>query len=55
MADPRANDPAEPKKPPKAGDRSDEARKHTEKLLDEALKETFPASDPPSIPLPQDK
>jgi hypothetical protein len=25
---------------------------HTEKLLDEALEESFPASDVPSIPVP---
>ena len=28
---------------------------HRERLLDEALKETFPASDPPSIAMPSDQ
>jgi hypothetical protein len=28
------------------------AKKHQEQLLDEALKESLPASDPPSIALP---
>jgi predicted GNAT family acetyltransferase len=27
----------------------DEARRHQEELLDEALEETFPASDPPAV------
>lgn len=33
-----------PKSAPKPAD-----RKHTEELLDEALDETFPASDPPAM------
>lgn len=32
-----------------------EGPKHTEELLDEALEESFPASDPPSIPVPKKK
>ena len=37
-------------------DGEDEAcRKHQEELLDEALKETFPASDPPAITRPRRK
>lgn len=28
---------------------------HEEELIDEALTETFPASDPVSVPVPQDK
>jgi hypothetical protein len=30
-------------------------RQHTEDLLDEALKETFPASDPTSIAMPAER
>ncbi|MBW8785469.1 MAG: hypothetical protein JF593_12675 [Novosphingobium sp.] len=30
------------------------SREHTEELLDEALKETFPASDPPAVSRPED-
>jgi hypothetical protein len=28
-------------------------RRHRDRLLDEALKDTFPASDPPSIAMPR--
>ena len=34
-------------------DRLEQRRQHREHLLDEALKETFPASDPPSIARPE--
>jgi len=33
----------------------DAARNHREHLLDEALQETFPASDVPSIAMPEDR
>ncbi len=33
---------------------TDKDRKHTEDLLDEALEESFPASDPPSPTRPHD-
>ena len=36
-------------------DEDAEAIRHREYLLDEALKESFPASDPPSIARPQPK
>jgi hypothetical protein len=29
-------------------------RQHVEELLDQAIEESFPASDPPSIALPKD-
>ena len=35
--------------------RSDPGRKHREDLLDEALAESFPASDPPSMVRPPAK
>ncbi len=38
-----------------AADRSKDCVKHREDLLDEALTETFPASDPPSIARPVTK
>jgi hypothetical protein len=37
--------PAAAKRPP----RSRQEKKHLDELLDEGLKETFPASDPPAI------
>jgi hypothetical protein len=42
------------KKPPRAPkkDSKDKRREHREDLLDEALDETFPASDPPAITRP---
>lgn len=49
---------AKPKKPqaprPVSADADDRARciEHREDLLDEALEESFPASDPPSIARP---
>jgi hypothetical protein len=33
--------------------RDEQMRQHREDLLDDALKETFPASDPPSIARPE--
>lgn len=54
MVDARTNDGGKRKAPPRPDGGTDAAREHTEKLLDEALKESFPASDPPSIPSPQD-
>lgn len=46
----------DPKTKPRQGDRADaeRARRHQEEALDDALKNTFPASDPVSIqpPLP---
>lgn len=43
--------PAAPKKPKP----SQRDRKHVDELLDEALEETFPASDPPAMlePVPE--
>ena len=38
-----------------AAKRDRECREHREELLDEALEETFPASDPPSIAQPPGK
>lgn len=43
-----ATDPGQPT-PSAESEKEAEARKHQEVLLDEALKETFPASDPVSI------
>ena len=40
-----------PKRKPHQGD-YDRERRHREKMLDDALKNTFPASDPVSIVLP---
>ena len=56
----------DPKKPAASGEpapkSNSDKRKHTEELLDEALRETFPASDPPAMlepghlqPPPKDK
>jgi hypothetical protein len=33
----------------------EEAKKHLDELLDEALEETFPASDPPAVTPPDDQ
>lgn len=43
----------EPKRKPHQGDhdRDERERRHREKMLDDALKNTFPASDPVSIVL----
>jgi len=45
---------ADPKRKPHKGeyDRSERARRHQEEALDDALKNTFPASDPVSIEQP---
>jgi len=45
---------ADPKRKPHKGefDRAKRARKHQEEALDDALKNTFPASDPVSIEQP---
>jgi hypothetical protein len=32
-----------------------QAQDHVEELLDEGLEESFPASDPPSIPVPRER
>jgi len=42
-------------KPPKPPAKDDRAAEHEEDLLDEALEESFPASDPVSIPVPPEK
>ena len=44
----------EPKRKPHQGDydRDERERRHREKMLDDALKNTFPASDPISIVQP---
>jgi hypothetical protein len=39
----------------KESPRATKARKHREELLDEALDESFPASDPPAISAPHPK
>jgi nicotinate phosphoribosyltransferase len=45
---------ADPKGKPRQTDRilADQARRHQEEALDDALKNTFPASDPVSIEQP---
>ena len=43
---------AEPKQQPHHKDRSKRERRRDEKALDEALKNTFPASDPVSVEQP---
>ena len=45
---------ADPKRKPHKGeyDRSERQRRHQEEALDDALKNTFPASDPVSIEQP---
>jgi hypothetical protein len=51
-------DPTKAKPQPASQDKTsdcDKNRKHTEDLLDEALAESFPASDPPSIPAPPEE
>jgi hypothetical protein len=42
-----------PTKPDDAEDKA--AKQHEEDLLDEALEESFPASDPVSVPVPPEK
>ena len=46
---------ADPKRKPEQSeyDRSKRARRHQEEALDDALKNTFPASDPVSIEQPR--
>ncbi len=46
--------PGQPRQPNDEGatDAARKVRQHVEDLLDQALEETFPASDPPSIALP---
>lgn len=46
---------AEPKRKPHQSnhDRNERERRHREDMLDDALKNTFPASDPVSIVLPR--
>lgn len=39
---------------PQPEERRGAGRDHQEELIDESLQETFPASDPPSIALPDD-
>jgi hypothetical protein len=43
---------AEPQQQPQGEDRSKGKRRRDEKALDEALKNTFPASDPVSVEQP---
>jgi hypothetical protein len=45
---------ADPKRKPRQRDRilADQTRRHQEEALDDALKNTFPASDPVSIEQP---
>ena len=43
---------AEPKRKPHQDDRDKRERRHQEEALDEALKNTFPASDPVSVEQP---
>ncbi|HKU37417.1 MAG TPA: hypothetical protein VJR89_04700 [Polyangiales bacterium] len=38
---------------PAAGEAARKLRQHVEDMLDHALEESFPASDPPSIALPE--
>ena len=42
----------EPKRKPHQDDRDERERRHQEKALDEALMNTFPASDPVSVEQP---
>ncbi|HMI92776.1 MAG TPA: hypothetical protein VK509_15475 [Polyangiales bacterium] len=56
MPDPGPDQDASFDEQPNGDQASEEARKirqHTEDLLDEALEESFPASDPPSIATPR--
>lgn len=46
----RQDDPRTTRGPAKPA-QTEADRAHTDALLDEALKESFPASDPPSIPV----